>query len=146
MAAKIETGPLRDCSLLDRLTLDDLKRLYMLGKVLEPAPGEVILKKGDRASGLFIILEGGAAISSDPTNPGLAVGFIGKGDYVGLGSLVQGPPQPNSLVAQKDTRVLFIPKDKLEQLIATELEIGLRLYRSISEHLVQTMQKLTQKK
>ncbi|NMB99649.1 MAG: cyclic nucleotide-binding domain-containing protein, partial [Thermoanaerobaculaceae bacterium] len=86
------------------------------------------------------------SISSDPNNLKVAVGFLGKGDYVGLGALVQGPPQPNSLVAQKNTRILFIPKEKLEHLISTEPELGLRLYRSIAEHLVNTMMKMSQKK
>lgn len=142
----IDTSPLRDCSLLDKLTLDDLRKLYSTGTVIEPQVGEVILKRGDYSKGLYIILHGGLSISSDPNNPKVAVGFLGKGDYVGLGALVQGPPQPNSLVAQKNTRILFIPKEKLEHLISTELELGLRLYRSIAEHLVNTMMKMSQKK
>lgn len=142
----IDTGPLRDCSLLDKLTLDDLRKVYSSGTVIKPQPGEVVLKRGDYSKGLYIILHGGLSISSDPYNLKGAVGFLGRGDYVGLGALVQGPPQPNSLVAQKNTKILFIPKEKLEHLISTELELGLRLYRSIAEHLVQTMMKMSQKK
>lgn len=142
----VDTSPLRDCSLLDKLTLDDLRKLYSSGVVLEPQFGEVILKKGEYSKGLYIILHGGLSISSDPNNLKVAVGFLGKGDYVGLGALVQGPPQPNSLVAQKNTKILFIPKEKLEHLISTELELGLRLYRSIAEHLVNTMMKMSQRK
>lgn len=142
----VDTSPLRDCSLLDKLTLDDLRKLYSSGTVIEPPTGEIVLKKGEYSKGLYIILHGGLSISSDPTNPKTAVGFLGRGDYVGLGALVQGPPQPNSLISQKNTKILFMPKEKLEHLISTELELGLRLYRSIAEHLVHTMMKMSQKK
>jgi len=142
----VDTSPLRDCSLLDKLTLDDLRKLYSSGTIIEPQFGNIVLKKGEYSKGLYIILHGGLSISSDPDNLKVAVGFLGRGDYVGLGALVQGPPQPNSLVAQKNTKILFIPKEKLEHLISTEPEIGLRLYRSIAEHLVNTMMKMSQKK
>jgi tetratricopeptide (TPR) repeat protein len=140
----VDTSPLRDCSLLDKLDLNDLRRLWMSGTILEPKPGDILLNKGESSNGLFIILSGGLSITSDPTNPKLAVGFLGRGDYVGLGALIQGPPQPNTLVAQKDTHILFLPKNELEHLISTEVELGLRLFRSIAESLAQTMMKITQ--
>jgi tetratricopeptide (TPR) repeat protein len=142
----IDTSPLRDCSLLHRLDLNDLRRLWMTGNVIEPQPGEVVLRKGDSSDGLYIVLQGGLSITPDPTNPKLAIGFLGRGDYVGLGSLIQGPPQPNSMIAQKETRILYVPKGTLERLVSTEPELGLRLFRSIAENLVQKMMEMSKQK
>jgi len=64
--------------------------------------GEVILKKGEQSKGLYIVLEGGISITSDPGNPKSAVGFVTRGDYFGLGALVKGPSQPNTLIAQME--------------------------------------------
>jgi len=146
VALQADTSPLRDCSLLLRLDLNDLRRLFMIGTVIEPAQGEIVLRKGDNSDGLYFVLQGGLSITSDPENPSLVVGFLGRGDYVGLGSLIQGPPQPNFMIAQKETKILYIPKGTLEKFVSTEPEIGLRLFRSISEHLVQKLMELSKPK
>ena len=142
----VETNALRECSLLDRLTLEDLRKLSTAGTILHPKMGEMILKKGEQSKGLYIVLEGGISITSDPGNPKSAVGFVTRGDYFGLGALVKGPSQPNTLISQNGTKLFFIPKDDLEHLVTTELELGLKLYRSIAEHLVQTMVKMSSKR
>jgi len=89
--------------------------------------------------GLFVVLSGGLTITPDPDNLDLAVGFLGTADYVGLGCLVQGPPRPNALVAQGRTRILFLPAKSLEALLSTEPDMGMRLFRSVAEHLSQTL-------
>ncbi len=143
---QVDTSPLRDCSLLHRLDLNDLRRLWSIGNVLEPAHGDIVLRKGDNSDGLYFLLQGGLSITSDPGNPSLVVGFLGRSDFVGLGSLIQGPPQPNYMIAQKETKILYIPKGTLERMVSTEPELGLRLFRSISEHLVQKLMEMSKPK
>ncbi|HQO20451.1 MAG TPA: cyclic nucleotide-binding domain-containing protein [Acidobacteriota bacterium] len=140
---QVDTSPLRDCSLLHRLDLNDLRHLWSIGNVLEPAQGDIVLRKGDNSDGLYFVLQGGLSITSDPGNPSLVVGFLGRSDFVGLGSLIQGPPQPNYMIAQKETKILYIPKGTLERMVSTEPELGLRLFRSISEHLVQKLMEMS---
>jgi hypothetical protein len=135
----IDLSPLRDCSLFNRLGNEDLRRIWMIGKTGECKPGKVILKSGEFAAGLMVVLAGGITITPDPSNPDVASGFLGPGDYVGLGSLLNGPPQPNALVAQAGTRLLVLPLGALESLLSAEPEMGLRFYRSVAEHLVQTL-------
>ena len=135
----MDLSPLRDCSLFNRLGNEDLRRLWMAGKTGECKPGKVILKAGEAAAGLMVVLSGGVTITPDPSNVSVASGFLGPGDYVGLGSLVNGPPQRNALVAQAGTRLLVLPLAPLEALLSAEPELGLRFYRSVAEHLVQTL-------
>lgn len=135
----VDLAPLRDCSLFNRLGNEDLRRLWMIGKTGECKPGKVILKAGEVAAGLMVVLAGGITITPDPSNLSLASGFLGTGDYVGLGSLLQGPPQPNALVAQAGTRLLILPLGALEKLLSAEPDMGMRFYRSIAEHLVQAL-------
>jgi tetratricopeptide (TPR) repeat protein len=135
----VDLSPLQDCSLLNRLGLEDLRRLWMIGRTGECTPGQVLLKAGQVSQGLIIVLSGGLTITPDPSNPSVAAGFLGPGDYVGLGSLIQGPPQPNALVAQKGTRLLLLPAKALENLLSAEPVLGMHFFRSVSEHLVQTL-------
>jgi len=135
----VDLTPLRDCSLFHRLDLDELRRLWGIGKVADIPPGKVLLKAGQPMDGLFVVLSGGLTITPDPDNLDLAVGFLGTADYVGLGCLVQGPPRPNALVAQGRTRILFLPAKSLEALLSTEPDLGMRLFRSVAEHLSQTL-------
>ena len=87
----------------------------------------------------MVVLSGGVTITPDPSNPDVASGFLGPGDYVGLGSLLSGPPQPNALVAQQGTRLLVLPLAALDSLLSAEPEMGMRFYRSVAEHLIQTL-------
>jgi tetratricopeptide (TPR) repeat protein len=137
--AVIDLTPLRDCSLFHRLDLDELRRLWAIGTVMERQTGDVLLRAGQPSDGLFVVLEGGLTITPDPTDMDMAVGFLGRGDYVGLGCLVQGPPRTNALVAQGSTRLLFLPAKHLEVTLSSEPDLGLRVFRSIAEHLSQTL-------
>lgn len=134
-----DLAPLRDCSLFNRLENEDLRRIWMIGKTGECKPGKVILKAGESAAGLMVVLAGSITITPDPSDLSLASGFLGSGDYVGLGCLLHGPPQTNALVAQAGTRLLILPPGAMETLLSAEPEMGMRFYRSIAEHLVQTL-------
>jgi len=140
----------KDCSLFGRLDLEELRRLYSAGHEMECQPGQVLLKAGQKAEGLYVVLDGGLTITPNPESPQIASGFLGPGDYIGLGSLIAGPPQANALVAHGGTRLLFIPAEALQPLLATDPQLGYRLYRSIAENLVHTLMagasKLTPKK
>ncbi len=138
-APAVDLSPLRDCSLFNQLSHEELRRIWMIGKTGECRTGQVLLKSGQVSAGLMVVLSGGITITSDPSNPVVAAGFLGPGDYVGLGCLFNGPPQSNALVAQKSTRLLLLPPEALETLLSTEPEMGMRFYRSVAEHLVQTM-------
>lgn len=142
---ELNTSPLRDCSLLDRFTLDELRKLFISGNVIEPKEGEIIIKKGEYSKGLYFVLNGQLSFTQSSQSSKEASGFLKVGDYFGLGSLIQGPPQFQNIVAQKDTRLLFIPKENLESLFSSEPELGLKLFRSIAEILTQQLFRLSQK-
>jgi tetratricopeptide (TPR) repeat protein len=135
----VDLAPLRDCSLFNRLGLEDLRRIWMIGKTGEVRPGKVLVKAGEVAAGLMVVLTGGVTITPDPADPKLSAGFLGPGDYVGLGSLLNGPPQANYLVAQKGTALLVLPIAAFDALLSSDPEMGMRFYRSVAEHLVQTI-------
>ena len=134
-----ELTPLRDCSLFHRLGTEELSLLWSMGEMVRCATGEVLLKAGQKADGLYIILDGGLTITPNPGIPNLAVGFLGPSDYVGLGSLLMGPAQANALVGRGETRLLRLPIPSIEALLELRKDLGLRLFRSIAEHLVQTL-------
>ncbi len=135
----VDLSPLRECSIFSRLGLEDLRRLWMAGRTRPLVQSEILLHAGEVSTGLFVILSGGLTITPDPNNQSVASGFLGAGDYVGLGCLLKGPPQPNALVAQKGTCVLFIHRDALESLLSADSEMGMRFYQSVAEHLVQAL-------
>jgi len=130
----LDLGPLRNCSLFDRLDTDDLRRLASIGRETTLAAGTVVVGANQHADGLSVVLSGGLTITPDPTNRDLAVGFLAPGDYVGLGSLVQGPPQANAIVAQNGTRLLRWSAADLEEALQTQPELGVKFYRSVAEH------------
>jgi tetratricopeptide (TPR) repeat protein len=138
-AAEMDLSPLRECSLFGRLGLEDLRRLWVAGRAMPLKIGEVLVNVGEMPKGLAIVLSGGLTITPDPNNPNVAAGFLGTGDYVGLGCILNGPPQQNALVAQAGTRVLLVSRESLENLLAADPEMGMRFYQSVAEHLVQAL-------
>jgi len=130
----LDLAPLRNCSLFDRLDMDDLRRLASIGRETAVAAGTVFVEANQHTDGLSVVLSGGLTITPDPSKRDLAVGFLAPGDYVGLGSLIQGPPQANALVAQNGTRLLRWSAADIETALQTQPELGVKFYRSVAEH------------
>lgn len=92
------------------------------------APGDIIIKSGEEASRVCILLEGTARVVywvSVPPNPRFAVvDIIGAGRLFGLVPALDGKPYIAQLEAMTRTRTMFVPRQAFLDEMAAHPEVG----------------------
>ena len=110
----------------------DLSRLRRFGGVHEYGAGEMMVRTGDRAPGMTVVLEGQVAVSQrDGLGRVTAIVTLGPGQY--LGELAALASDAVVLVdARAETRVsaLVIPPDGVRAVIIAEAELGERIMQT----------------
>jgi CRP-like cAMP-binding protein len=87
------------------------------------ADGEKILRQGLSGSGLYIVLDGSAAIRID----GVDRALLRAGDYFGEISCLLGVPPTADIVAQTALRCVVLPGDQLETFLVAHPKVMFRL-------------------
>lgn len=124
----------KDLMLEDRLQTDILLRY---SRVFEPAPGEVILRMGDRPDAFYFLLKGQLIVYPDGDQAKPAVNYLSAGQVFGALSLLCQSPRTATIVADpKATRVMlfgtdFVPFGELENFGKIKLSTKLALWRMV---------------
>ena len=106
MDVLIET--LKKVPLLAVLKQEHLEMLSKLVTTRSYKKGDVIIKQGDPGAGLFVILNGSVSVTakSRPGLPETKLSTLGKGDFFGDMSLIDGYPRSATVTAQAETNVV----------------------------------------
>lgn len=124
----------KDLMLEDRLQNGILLRY---SRVFEPAPGEVILRKGDRPDTFYFLLKGQLIVYPDGDLAAPAVNYLSAGQVFGALSLLCQSPRTATVVADpKVTKVMlfgtdFVPFGDLENFGKIKLSTKLALWRMV---------------
>ncbi|HEX2911793.1 MAG TPA: cyclic nucleotide-binding domain-containing protein [Chloroflexia bacterium] len=74
--------------------------------------GDVIIKQGDPGAGLFVILNGSVSVTAK-TRPGLPetkLSVLGKGDFFGEMSMIDGYPRSATVTALAETQAVELDR------------------------------------
>ena len=128
----------RDCSLFQRLSAEQLSRLERRSRTREFPRNSTIFLPSDIADGVFLLGQGRVRICSNTADGRQAIlAFIDPGELFGELSLIQGGEREECAEAVADSTVILLPGDELRQMLdesaslslgVTKL-IGLRLKR-----------------
>lgn len=111
----------------------EIKRLEGLCHEETFPAGEIIFVEGSRAEKFYIVLEGRVAVWKDyfdRERDQLAV--HGKGHLFGEMAIIDDLPRSATVVAEDDTRVLFIMREDFLRLIQENTSIAISIMRSVS--------------
>src|SRR5215469_11762893 len=110
----------------------ELERLRRFGTLRRYAPGEHLIKVGERGPGIFVILSGVVAVNRREAL-GAAMPIIDHGPGHFLGELAQlsGRPALVDGVAKTEVEAVVIPPEKLRAVLVAEAELGERLMRAL---------------
>jgi small-conductance mechanosensitive channel/CRP-like cAMP-binding protein len=82
------------------------------------APGEMIVQEGSEGSSMFVITRGSVRVQVSSAGQPNTVGRLHENEFFGEMSLLTGAPRSASVVADEETEVLQIKKEKFQSILA----------------------------
>lgn len=121
--ALLETIPLfRD------LSGKQLEQVARLADEIQVPAGTRLATAGERGQELFVIIEGRASVS---TKRGRSL-RLGRGNFFGEMSLLDGGPRSATVDADSDMRLLVVGQREFNQLLAAVPPLALKIMSSLS--------------
>jgi small-conductance mechanosensitive channel/CRP-like cAMP-binding protein len=106
------------------LSHDELEALAKRCKPSELPRGTVLMRQGEAAGSMFVILEGAASVSlAEAGREPHEVAISATGDVAGEMSLMTGSPRSATVTALTRMRVLEITKEAIEELLSRTPEL-----------------------
>ncbi|HEY5338215.1 MAG TPA: cyclic nucleotide-binding domain-containing protein, partial [Rhizomicrobium sp.] len=115
------------------LNKEQREALAALCKPRELDRGMVLMKQGDAATEMYIMLEGAISISIGKPEEQLEVAISATGDVVGEMSLMTGAPRTATVTALTRIRVLEITREDISALLKASPELFERFSRVLAQ-------------
>lgn len=136
--------------LLSALTPEQRERVVRTGRELGLQRGEVLFHEGERAAGLFALLEGRMKlVRYSPEGKELLLHLVHPGQTFAEAALFGRETYPATAQATVATRVWSFPRDGLFQVMRASPELGLAMLAAVSQwtrRLVNKLDLLTQRR
>lgn len=127
---------LRGCLALTTLSPTALSDLWAASLIRSYQAGEALMRQGDAAEGLLIILEGQAhAVLRSQDGGDHLIGRFSRGDLVGEMALVTRAARSATVVADSPVLALLVPTPEFDRLAARHLELGVVLTSLVGDRL-----------
>ena len=104
--------------------------------------GERIFSDGDLGATMYIVQSGIVQLFRQSNDTKRILGELGKGDFFGEMSILEGLPRTSSAEALEDTELIEINSTTFDRMIKGNIEIAIRLMRKLSIRLRAAEQKL----
>jgi thioredoxin reductase (NADPH) len=115
-----------------KLAPAEIERLGRLGERRAYRAGDSLVRTGEVAPGMFIVLSGEVAITQrDARVSPRPIVVHGPGSFLGELAQLGGRPALVDGVAQSDVEALLIPTSRLRNLLVEEAELGERIMRAL---------------
>jgi CRP-like cAMP-binding protein len=128
---------LRGCRPLAGLSDDTLRDLFAAAEPRSFGVGDRMIRQGDAADGLLILLEGTAHAQLRSRDGDYRVGDFAGGDIVGEMALVTREPRSADVAADSAVHALFVPTAAFDQLATRHLSLGMVLTQLVGDRLGQ---------
>lgn len=116
------------------LNPEQLAKLEGLSRAIEFPRGSVLMRQGDQASAMYVILEGAISITIGPAGgEQQEVAISATGDVVGEMSLMTGAPRTATATALTRLRVLEITKEDIADMLKDSPELFERFSRVLAQ-------------
>jgi len=122
----------RECSLFQRLSAQQLNRLEQHARMREFPRHSTIFLPTDVADGVFLLGQGRVRICSNTADGKQAIlAFIDPGEVFGELSLIQGGEREERAEAAIDSMVFLLPGDELRQMLEESAALSLGVTKLI---------------
>ncbi len=123
--------------IFEKLSSADLEVLRALWHPRELKQNEVLFRKGESGSSMFIIEEGTIEISvpAELEKKDIRVSLLSEGEFFGELSLVDGLPRTAKATATSDTRVLEMMRDHFIQFVTGRPTVAISMISEMGKRL-----------
>ena len=105
--------------------------------VMKLSPGEVICREGEHGDEMYVVQKGKVRLTRAAGGDAMEVGVLGKGDFFGEMTLLEGMPRAETAEAVEATEVLKVNGLVFNKMITSNAEIAVRMLRKISRRLAE---------
>jgi signal transduction histidine kinase len=127
------TESLRAAPLFAALSEKDLERLGETVERQQLAPGDLLLREGDRGDAMFVVVSGELEVTKHAEGVELPLARVGPGAIQGEIAAIGGHERAASVRAVTDVEVLRIPREGLLYLLDAGPEPALALLQTVLE-------------
>jgi len=121
---------LRLTPLFGGLPDDQLARLAEMGEILDLEPGATLIREGDEADALFVVLDGELDVTKRADRSDIPLARVGPGSLQGELAALEGGRRLASVTAATSAEVLRIPVGALRELLAAGPDVALAVIRT----------------
>ncbi|HEY6431917.1 MAG TPA: Crp/Fnr family transcriptional regulator [Acetobacteraceae bacterium] len=130
---------LRGCALFRSLTADEIEAVLARAALQRFARNDTIMRRGDPATGMVVILQGRVRISiTSAEGQETSLGVLGKGEVVGEMALLDGGERSADVTALDDGVLLLIQRGDFLPLLQASAGLCLRLMHVLCDRLRDT--------
>lgn len=118
-----ELDALAASPLFARLSPASLRRVVDAIRLVELAAEDVLYRRGEPATAMYMIVDGRIELTAEGTRGGRPLAELGPGDVVGVVGLCAAAPRPITAIARHATSVLEIPLEAIGPLLREAPEL-----------------------
>jgi hypothetical protein len=125
----------RQCRQLAAVSAFAMREMYAAAEQRSYRTGELMIRQGDPADGLLILLDGRAHAQLRRPQGDRRLGEFKDGDLVGEMALVTREARSADVIADTPVRALLVPTDAFDRLAVRHLELALVLTQLVADRL-----------
>jgi hypothetical protein len=129
-----ETG-----ALFEGISLEEVGPILRQSSIINARSGDTIIRRGETASEIFIILDGAVEIGLSDDGAKRVLRTLGKGDVFGELAILGGGRRSADVVALGDVEVWVLTPDFLERLAGENPNLLCRLLRNLCRVLAERL-------
>jgi CRP-like cAMP-binding protein len=123
---------------LDDLPLNVAQALIQAGTVKTWRKGQVVVRQGQTSAEVVVGMQGRLAVDLEgPTGADTLIGFLNKGELVGIATVMAGTPAPTAIVASGPAQTLHIPRKDFVQVLTDHPNGAIAVVTLLSHRLVE---------
>lgn len=127
---------IKETEFFKELSEDALKAVVESSLLQKYEPGDVLMRKGDEALSVFVILEGHLKIvTTDAKGDEIIINKVNPGETLGELSLVDERPRSAGVVALEHVEALELTKQAFFELLDKRFDVALGILRGFSSRL-----------
>jgi CRP-like cAMP-binding protein len=127
---------LKDIPLFSELSVNELREITSLSKIVNYKEGEYVFHEGDSFPGIYIVLKGLVKIFKiSPQGKEYILHLLRKPNLFGDVPLFTGGDCPASVQIMEDSMLLFIPKNEFISLLKDNPDLSFRVMTGFAKRL-----------